>query len=65
MQKYTDGYYIYQYLEFTCDLRQKCCDGCNAELFGFVYELKFQSVEGELVTFCAGCMEQLEIRHVE
>ena len=61
MKKYTDGYYIYQHVDFICHFNLQQCDGCNRTLTGFVYELQIQSLENESVIFCAECMEILNI----
>ena len=65
MKKYTDGYYIYQHVDFVCYLELKHCDGCDKTMTGFVYELKIKSLENESVIFCSSCMEQLEIMSVD
>ena len=61
MKIYTDGYYTYFHANFVCHFNLQHCDGCNCTMTGFVYELKIQSLENEIVIFCANCMEQLEI----
>ncbi|MEJ5140670.1 MULTISPECIES: hypothetical protein [Acinetobacter] len=65
MKKYTDGYYIYQHVDFICHFNLQQCDGCNRTLTGFVYELKIQSLENESVIFCAECMELLDVVNAE
>ena len=65
MKKYTDGYYIYEYIDFICLLNLKPCDGCNRSLIGFVYELKIQSLDNERVTYCTECMKVLALLNVE
>ncbi|AXQ23552.1 hypothetical protein BEN71_16400 [Acinetobacter wuhouensis] len=61
MKKYTDGYYIYQHVDFVCHFNLHQCDGCNRTMTGFVYELQIQSFDNEAIIFCAECMEQLEL----
>ncbi|QOW44919.1 MULTISPECIES: hypothetical protein [Acinetobacter] len=61
MKKYTDGYYIYQHVDFICHFNLQQCDGCNRTMTGFVYELQIQNFDNEVVFFCASCMEQLEL----
>ena len=65
MKKYTDGYYIYQHVDFICNFNLQQCDGCNRTLTGFVYELQIQSLENESVIFCAECMELLDVVNAE
>ncbi|ENU56399.1 hypothetical protein L291_1091 [Acinetobacter guillouiae MSP4-18] len=65
MKKYTDGYYIYQHVDFICHFNRQQCDGCNRTLTGFVYELQIQSLENESVIFCAECMELLDVVNAE
>lgn len=65
MKKYTDGYYIYQHVDFICHFNLQQCDGCNRSLTGFVYELQIQSLENESVIFCAECMELLDVVNAE
>ena len=65
MNKYTDGYYIYEHQDFRCDADLKQCDGCDKSLLGFVYVLRILSLENEDVIFCADCMECLSSVHVE
>lgn len=65
MKKYTDGYYIYQHVDFICHFNLQQCDGCNRTLTGFVYELQIQSLENEFVIFCAECMELLDVVNAE
>lgn len=65
MKTYTDGYYIYEHVDFICHFNLQQCDGCNRTLTGFVYELKIQSLEYEAVIFCASCMEQLVLVNAE
>ncbi|BAP38812.1 hypothetical protein ACNPQK_13840 [Acinetobacter guillouiae] len=65
MKKYTDGYYIYQHVDFICHFNLQQCDGCNRTLTGFVYELQIQSLENESVIFCAECMELLDVVNAE
>ena len=65
MKKYTDGYYIYQHVDFICHFNLQQCDGCNRTLTGFVYELQIQSLENESVIFCAECMELLVVVNAE
>lgn len=65
MKKYTDGYYIYQHVDFVCHFNLQQCDGCNRTLTGFVYELQIQSLENESVIFCAECMELLDVVNAE
>lgn len=65
MKTYTDGYYIYQHVDFICHFNLQHCDGCNRTMTGFVYELQIQSLEHETVIFCAVCMEQLEVVNAE
>lgn len=65
MKKYTDGYYIYQHIDFICHFNLQQCDGCNRTLTGFVYELQIQSLENESVIFCAECMELLDVVNAE
>ena len=65
MTKYTDGYYIYQHVDFICHFNLQQCDGCNRTLTGFVYELQIQSLENESVIFCAECMELLDVVNAE
>ncbi len=65
MKTYTDGYYIYQHVDFICHFNLYQCDGCNRMMTGFVYELHIQSFDNEAVTFCAECMEILDIVNVE
>ena len=61
MNKYTDGYYIYEHVEFTCHLDLRQCDGCNRTLTGFVYALMIQGFYHDKVIYCAECMAQLEL----
>lgn len=65
MKTYTDGYYIYQHVDFICHFNLQQCDGCNRTLTGFVYELQIQSLENESVIFCAECMELLDVVNAE
>ena len=65
MKKYTDGYYIYQHVDFICHFNLQQCDGCNRTLTGIVYELQIQSLENESVIFCAECMELLDVVNAE
>lgn len=65
MKKYTDGYYIYEHVDFVCHFNLQSCDGCNQTLTGFVYELQIQSLENESIIFCAECMEQLECMQID
>lgn len=65
MKKYTDGYYIYQHVDFICHFNLQQCDGYNRTLTGFVYELQIQSLENESVIFCAECMELLDVVNAE
>ena len=58
MKKYTDGYYIYQHVDFTCYQTLKSCDCCSCSLVGFAYELRIQSTD-EMVCFCGQCMRLL------
>ncbi len=59
MKKYTDGYYIYEHVDFTCYQTLKSCDGCNRSLVGFAYELKIEST-AELICYCGQCMRLLK-----
>jgi len=65
MKKYTDGYYIYEHVDFICHFNIRQCDGCNRTVTGFVYELQIQSFDNEIVTFCSECMELLELVKTE
>ncbi|MCH4245803.1 hypothetical protein RFI36_02140 [Acinetobacter gerneri] len=58
MKKYTDGYYIYEHVDFTCYQTLKSCDGCNRLLVGFAYEVKIQTTQ-EKLCFCGQCMRTL------
>lgn len=65
MTAYTDGYYIYEHVDFICHFNLQQCDGCNRTLTGFVYELQIQSLDNESVIFCTACMDQLELVNVD
>ena len=64
MKKYTDGYYIYQHVEFVCYFNLQNCDGCDRTMTGFVHELQTKSLQHVSVIFCKNCMGQLSIAEV-
>ncbi|NHB57994.1 hypothetical protein [Acinetobacter shaoyimingii] len=61
MNKYTDGYYIYDHVDFTCHIDLRQCDGCNRTLTGFVYVLMIENIFEDHVIYCADCMSQLQL----